>query len=72
MIDDELVQEALFQIESPDGDVVWACSPGGRDIWCRNLGPTEKVAELMSQWLGSIDFDERESEMHYERSNRGW
>jgi hypothetical protein len=53
------VQEALFQIEGPDEDgCVWACSPDGRDIWCQNLGPTKKVAEVFSQWLASIDQDE--------------
>ena len=53
-MDDERVQEALFQLEGPDEDgCVWACSPDGRDIWCQNLGPTEKVAEVLSQWLQS-------------------
>ena len=33
----------------------------GRDVWCQNLGPTAKVAEVLSQWLGSIDYDEREA-----------
>ena len=33
-MDDERVQEALFQLEGPDEDgCVWACSPDGRDIW---------------------------------------
>ena len=46
-------------LEGPDEDGrVWACSPDGRDVWCQNLGPTEKVAEVMSEWLGSIDFKE--------------
>ena len=54
------VQEALFQLEGPDEDgCVWACSHG-RDVWCQNLGPATKVAEVMSQWLGSIDHDEKE------------
>jgi hypothetical protein len=58
-MDDERVQEALFQLEGPDDDgCVWACSPDGRDIWCQNLGPTKKVAEVFSQWLASIDQDE--------------
>lgn len=58
---DERVQEALFQLEGPDEDgCVWACSPDGRDIWCQNLGPTAKVVEVMSQWLGSIDYDEQD------------
>ena len=45
-------QEALFQIEGPDEDgCVWACSPEGRDVWCQNLGPKEKVVEVFSEWL---------------------
>jgi hypothetical protein len=53
-------QDALFQIEGPDEDAgVWICSAGGRDVWCQNLGPTEKVAEVLSEWLGSIDYQER-------------
>ena len=56
---DEPEQAALFQIEGPDeGNCVWACSPDGRDVWCRNLGPTDKVVEVMSRWLGAIDADE--------------
>ena len=52
-------QEALFQIEGPDEDgCVWACSPRGGDVWCQNLGPKEKVVEVYSQWLASIDVDE--------------
>ncbi|HVF83788.1 MAG TPA: hypothetical protein VM913_06430 [Sphingomicrobium sp.] len=55
----EAEQDALFQIESlyEDG-CVWICSAGGRDVWCQNLGPTEKVAEVLSEWLGSIDYQE--------------
>ena len=36
-------------------------SPEGRDVWCQNLGPAAKVAEVMSQWLGTIDYDEVET-----------
>nr|WP_294169968.1 hypothetical protein [uncultured Sphingomonas sp.] len=58
--DDEAEQDALFQIEGPDEDgCVWACSNEGREVWCRNLGTAEKVAEVMSQWLGSYDDGER-------------
>lgn len=54
-------QDALFQIEGPDEDgCVWICSAGGRDVWCQSLGPQDAVAEVLSQWLGSIDRDERE------------
>lgn len=60
-MEDEPEQEALFELQGPDEDgCVWACSPAGRDVWCTNLGPTEKVAEVMSRWLGSIDYDEIE------------
>lgn len=57
----EASQEALFEIQGPDEDgCVWACAPEGRrDIWCQNLGPADKVAEVLSQWLGSIDYQER-------------
>jgi hypothetical protein len=52
-------QEALFQIEGPDEDgCVWACSPDGRDVLCQNLGPKEKVVEVFSHWLASIDADQ--------------
>jgi hypothetical protein len=53
-------QAALFQIEGPDEDgCVWICSAKGRDVWCQNLGSRDKVAEVLSQWLASIDDAER-------------
>ncbi len=55
-MDDEPKQIALFEIEGPDEDgCVWICSAKGRDDWCRNLGPADKVAEVLSQWLATID-----------------
>ena len=52
-------QNALFQLERPDEDgCVWICSAEGRDVWCQNLGPAKKVVPVLSQWLGSVDFDE--------------
>ena len=61
-MEDEPEQSALFQIEGPDEDgCVWICSTEGRDVWCQNLGPQEKVAPVLSQWLGSIDYDEVEN-----------
>ena len=49
-------QDALFEIEGPDEDgCVWICSTKGRQDWCQNLGPVEKTAEVLSQWLASID-----------------
>ena len=59
-MDNEPDQEAPFELQGPDDDgCVWACSPEGRDVWCQNLGPTKKVVEVMSQWLGSTDHDEQ-------------
>lgn len=56
VMEDEPEQDALFEIEGPDEDgCVWICSPAGRDVWCRNLGPRDKVVEALSQWLASID-----------------
>ncbi len=58
-MDDELDQEALFEIEGPDErGCVWIHGTGPRDTWIQNLGPADKVAEVLSQWLGSIDYDE--------------
>lgn len=55
-MDEEPEQQALFQIEGPDEDgCVWACSTQGRDVWCENLGPRDKVAEVLAQWLASQD-----------------
>ena len=55
MTDDLKVQKALFQLEGPDEDgCVWACSSEGRDVWCQNLGPPEKVADVLCRWLASI------------------
>lgn len=54
-------QGALFQLEGPDEDgCVWACSPGGRDVWCQNLGPKDAAAAVMVAWLQKIDFGESE------------
>jgi hypothetical protein len=48
-------QAALFQIEGPDEDgCVWICSTEGREVWCHNLGPEPKVAEVMLRWLGAV------------------
>jgi hypothetical protein len=61
-VDDEPQQAALFEIEGPDEDgCVWICSVQPTDSdswWCQNLGPADKVAEVLSQWLGSIDYGE--------------
>lgn len=58
-MENEPPQDALFQIEGPDEDgCVWACSAEGRDIWCHNLGPREKVTEVLARWLESGDNQE--------------
>lgn len=54
-MEDEHEQDALFYLEGPDEDgCVWisASHAGG---WHYNLGPADKVAEVLSQWLASID-----------------
>lgn len=53
--------DATFEIQGPDDEGnVWICSAEGREVWCHNLGAQQTVAEAMSQWLGSIDYDETE------------
>ena len=60
MQDDDPEQDALFEIEGPAEDgCVRICSTSGRNNWCQNLGPRDKVAEVLSQWLGSIDYQEQ-------------
>jgi hypothetical protein len=55
-MENEPPQDALFQIEGPDEDgCVWACSTEGRDIWCHNLGPKDKVTEVLRDWLSSAE-----------------
>ena len=56
-MDDEPEQEALFTLDGPDEDgCVWICAT--QSDWCQNLGPSDKVAEVLSQWLGTIDYEE--------------
>ena len=58
---DELEQEALFYVEGPDErGCVWMHGANSRNPWSQNLGSCRKVAEVLSQWLGSVDFDELE------------
>lgn len=63
MIDhNEPEQEALFYIEGPDErGCVWMHGVSSSDPWAQNLRPAMKVAELLSQWLASIDYDEQEN-----------
>lgn len=62
MNSDEPEQDALFEIEGPDEDgCVWICSvkpTDDKDWWCQNLGPRDKVTEVLTQWLGSINHGE--------------
>jgi hypothetical protein len=52
----EHAQKALFYIEGPDErGCVWIQGASSRDPWAQNLGPREKVVEVLSQWLASID-----------------
>ena len=54
-------QEPLFYIEGPDEDgCVWVYGASTKDPWAQNLGPADKVAEVLSEWLGSIEYDEAE------------
>jgi hypothetical protein len=55
-MEDEPEQEALFYIEGPDErGCVWIHGASSRDPWAQNLGHRDKVAEVLSQWLASID-----------------
>jgi hypothetical protein len=55
-IEDDCPQEALFEIEGPDEDgCAWIVFSDGE---VRNLGPRDKVAEKMADWLAQIDFGE--------------
>jgi hypothetical protein len=60
---DEPEKEALFYIEGPDErGCVWMHGASSTDPWAQNLGPQDKVAAVLSQWLGSIDYDEAEAD----------
>ena len=55
-------QAALFEIEGPDEDgCVWACAPQGPQVWCRNLGPKDKVIEVLLRWLAEVGSSEESS-----------
>ena len=58
-MEDEPEQEALFYIEGPDErGCVWAHGTSSADPWAQNLGQAVKVAKVLSQWLGSIEYDD--------------
>jgi hypothetical protein len=60
-MEDEHQQEALFYLEGPDEDgCVWICSADLPGQWCHNLGPAAKVAEVLSEWLATLDKGERD------------
>jgi hypothetical protein len=60
-IDEGPDQGAFFYIEGPDErGCVWIHGASSSDPWAHNLGPQHKVAEVLSQWLESVDEDERE------------
>jgi hypothetical protein len=47
---------------TPDEDgCVWIYGANTNDPWAQNLGPCRKAAEVFSQWLGSVEFDEVET-----------
>lgn len=55
-MDDKSEQESLFYIEGPDEDgYVWICSADVPGQWCHKMGPRNKVVEVLSQWLASLD-----------------
>jgi hypothetical protein len=55
-LNEDLEQEALFELEGPDEDrCVWLVAEHGVVV---NLGPRDKVAEKMAEWLSQIDFGE--------------
>ena len=58
-MEDEPEQDALFYIEGPDErGCVWIYGAQTGVSWSQNLGPVDKVAQALSQWLASIDADE--------------
>ena len=49
-------EDAIFYIEGPDErGCVWVHGASSADPWARNLGPQERVVEVLSQWLAAID-----------------
>jgi hypothetical protein len=59
-MDDEPEEDSLLYLEGPDEDgCVWISSSDAGGFH-HNLGPADKVAEVLSQWLASIDDAERD------------
>ena len=60
LTENEPEQDALFNLEGPDEDgCVWISSTDAVG-WHHNLGFADKVAEVLSQWLASLDDAERD------------
>ncbi|WP_294172039.1 hypothetical protein, partial [uncultured Sphingomonas sp.] len=58
---DEAKQDALFRSRGAvRRRLRVACSNEGREAWCRNLCPADEVAVVMSQWLKSAGYQERD------------
>ncbi len=52
-------EKTLFTIEGPDAEgLVWVVSADTANPWSHKLGSTDRVAQALSQWLGSIDHRE--------------
>lgn len=49
----------MFSLEGPDEDGAVSIVNLNGDGLIRYLGPADQVAEVLSQWLGSIDHGER-------------
>ena len=57
-MESKLEQEALFAIMGPGPDgIVWASSTDPAGHWRHKLGPANKVAEVVSQSLRTLDYD---------------
>ena len=64
-------QEALFYIEGPDErGCVWMHGASSKNPWAQNLGPAGKVAEVLSQWLVSIDEEAMRNEIDAEEARQ--
>ena len=64
-------QEALFYIEGPDErGRAWMHGTSSKNPWAQNLGPARKVAEVLSQWLASLDDAETRKEIDAEEARQ--
>lgn len=64
-------QEALFYIEGPDErGCVWMHGASSKNPWAFNLGPAGKVADVLTQWLASIDDAEMRNEIDAEEARQ--